>query len=416
MIGEELRINFIKDRAYLTPNNPLRFEQLGISKIFKVNIIPAHWIVKVLKLNKELNELHLEFLFYEEGNSTFSAIQTNSFDELKSVEKITFRNLSTDIILKTLATAKHSPEYKKVTQSEEELFKVPNFDYDNYIPYKREPVLVNINETFFVPLKNVHFKLGGVYFERKFKEYYKPIVLNISNFDIREEFEAVKNYFSNVLKTKKIQVTVNIEIKDNVISTAIAKSPEIDKINIQLIENVKFAFVKAIIKNKRAFEIEKNIFTEDEYLETFSEDEINSKIFYKDGSGLLNDILKISSTKHFNHLQFLSDKHAHNKMKLRIVHKPFSFIFLIEGAKNYHVIWETLNTKEATYVWHIEKNLPVLKETLSKIEDKISLIKIHGKIEFINQEEEPFKRIYHDYSDLVTGFVKWKDELESVLN
>lgn len=102
-------------------------------------------------------------------------------------------------------------------------------------------------------------------------------------------------------------------------------------------------------------------------------------------------------------------------MKLRFVHKPFSFIFLIEGDRHNHIIWETLDTAEATYIWHIDKSPETLKLTLRKIEDIINLIKVQGKTAYLNSNEDPFRRIYHDYSNLVDGFVKWKGELESFL-
>ena len=52
---------------------------------------------------------------------------------------------------------------------------------------------------------------------------------------------------------------------------------------------------------------------------------------------------------------------------------------------------------------------------MSKIEDAINLIKVQGKTAYINSTEDSVRRIYHDYSLLIDGFLKWKSELESVL-
>jgi hypothetical protein len=224
----------------------------------------------------------------------------------------------------------------------------------------------------------------------------------------------VKNYFANVLGTKKIQVTATVEIRGDEVLSAVAKSPEIDKINKELIDNVKFEFVKATIK-KAALDIDKSLFTFNEYLDTFGEENFKSNTFYSDEKELFEDLLKITDTKHYKHLRFLSSKHNHRIMRLRFVHKPFSFIFLLEGDKNYHLIWETLDTKEATYVWHTDKNTNALKNTLRKIEDIINIIKLQGKNAYINTSEDAFRRVYHDYSEIVDGFVKWKGELESIL-
>ena len=178
---------------------------------------------------------------------------------------------------------------------------------------------------------------------------------------------------------------------------------------------MKFEFVKQTTKKKISAEIDKTLFTMDEYFETFADNDFKSNTFYSSDKELFEDLLTISNTKHYKHLRFLSSKHSHDIMKLRFVHKPFSFIFLIKGEKNYHIIWETLDTEEATYIWHLEKDLSVLKMTLRKIEDIINTIKVHGKTAYISETEDPFRRIYHDYSEIVEGFVKWKGELENVL-
>jgi len=151
----------------------------------------------------------------------------------------------------------------------------------------------------------------------------------------------------------------------------------------------------------------------DEYFEMFGDEKVKSDTFYKNDRELFEDLISISQTKHYKHLRYLSSRHAHTLLKLRFVHKPISFLFLIEGDRNYHLIWETLDTREATYIWHIDKSLEQLKISLRHIEDIINIIKVQGKTAYLNSADEPFRRIYHDYSELVDGFVKWKGELES---
>jgi hypothetical protein len=52
---------------------------------------------------------------------------------------------------------------------------------------------------------------------------------------------------------------------------------------------------------------------------------------------------------------------------------------------------------------------------LKKIDQIINLIKVQGKQVYINAKEIDFKRVYHDYSTAVDGFLKWKNEVESIL-
>jgi hypothetical protein len=153
----------------------------------------------------------------------------------------------------------------------------------------------------------------------------------------------------------------------------------------------------------------------DEFFDEFGEQHFKSTAFYTNETEFFDDLLNISNTKHFKNLQYLAGVHAHSVMKLRFIRQPFSFLFLFIGDKKYHVIWETLNTKEATYIWHVPKNLAALKSSIGQIENIINTMKVQGKMAYLNSYTQDFKRIQHDYSNLKEGFIKWKAELESVM-
>jgi hypothetical protein len=405
MTGQELIILFQEDKAYLTKDRAMTFAELGLPDIVKSFKAPAYWPIRVLNYNEIQKKIFCEVLSYQNGEIDFGPNQIKLADKLNNILIVTFRSIDTIGLLRSS---------KGITTRT-----LPTSSYTTFEgkPFSllKEPSIQIINETFFVPLKNVRFKLGGVSFDKKFNDHHKTIELTITNYDIKEEFDAVKNYFGNVLGTKKIQVNAKVEIKDNILSSTEVSSPEIAKIDKQLIDNVKFEFVKSTIKKKINVELNKSLFTMDEYFDTFGEEKFDSKAFYSNEKELFEDLLLISKTKHYKHLRFLSSKHLHETMKLRFVHKPFSFLFLIQGDRNYHIVWETLDTEEATYVWHVTKDINTLKMTLMKIEDIINVIKVQGKTVYINSTEDQFRRVYHDYSALVDGFVKWKTELESIL-
>jgi hypothetical protein len=407
MIGQEFKIVFWQDKACLTADRQLTFEQLGLPSFAKTFKVPAFFTIKVLRYIENENRLFCEILSYQVGETEFGHNQKMLADKLNRLQNISLKSIDTTALMKMLAgisgvirPIKNETGYSKPIQPTDSF---------------RQPNRIEIKETFYVPIKNVRFKLGGVAFNRRFKQHKNTIEFTIPNHDIREEFDAVKYYFANVLRSKKIEVTVNIEIVDNELSVIEAQSSEIEKIDKQLIEQVKYEFLKSMTRKKTNIEIDKSLFDMDEYLNTFAEDKINSNIFYSNDKDLFEDLLTISNTKHYKHLKYLSSRHAHDIMKLKLVHKPFSFIFLIQGSRNYHVVWETLDTKEATYVWHIAKDINVIKTTLRKIEDNIKVIKVHGKRDYLSSAEDAFTRIYHDYSNHVDGFVKWKGELESIL-
>ncbi|WP_207536300.1 hypothetical protein [Desertivirga arenae] len=339
------------------------------------------------------------------GESEFSFTQIQLAEDLNKVEVITFREINTPGLFATLnGSGSLIPQASQPVYRKQTYFAPP------------EPRIQTITETFYVPIKNIQFRQGGVFFRQKLKEHRETLDLIISNPEIFEEFDAVKNYFANVLGTRKIEVTVEVETKDYAITSVKVRSPEIARIDKQLIEQVRLEFVKSTM-SKKTLEGEKSLFTAEEYLDTFADENVKPDTFHKSDQELFEDLLTISNTKHYKHLRFLSSKHDHATMKLRFVPKPFSFVFLLEGKINYHIVWETLNTEEATYVWDAPKgDKKLLKATLGKIDHIINQIKAKGKLLYLITTEDSFKRIYHDYSESVDGFLKWKTELENVIN
>ncbi|WP_304067899.1 hypothetical protein [Pedobacter glucosidilyticus] len=409
MIGEELVIMFNNKQAFLVKDKPLRLEQLGlsdyaISKGFK---LPAYWKFKVLKHLEDEKKIVGKIITYYVGETEFGPNQIEISNKLSQIEQVTFRGIDTQGLINTLLgkvpISHHPPEsnqYEKVSSS---------FNTPQPKPHKE-----TITDTFFIPLKEVYFIHGGVTFSCKLANFPKPFDFTIQNDDIREEYDAVKNYFSNVLKTKKIQVFATVELTNNEVTTIDSKSPEIEKIDKEIIDNVRFDYVKTTLK-KLNIEVDKNLFTMDEFFETFTDEKLKSNTFYENDASFFEDILKIQDTKHYKNLRFLSNKHAHHILKLRFIHKPFSFIFLIEGEKHYHFIWETLNTKEATYIWHVSKDPKLLNMRIERLENILNFIKVNGKTAYISTEEDPFIRIEHDYSAIKDGFIKWKSKIESIL-
>lgn len=272
-----------------------------------------------------------------------------------------------------------------------------------------------IHHTFTIPFKNLRFHYGGVSCKKLVKELDKTVSITIINFDIREEFDAVKEYFANALGKAEVHIKVQIEAVDGVVRKIEAHSPDIEGINQNLIETVRFQYIKDAVKRKVKIETERNVLQMDELLNALSGNKATLAAFYKDEKGLADDLVQIADAKHYYHLRYLSTKHAHHVMRLRFVLKPFSFIFLLEGATHYHVIWETLDTEEATYVWPVEKDPVKLKLTLQKIEDIIQLVKVQGKTAYISSEAQAYRRVFHHYKEEIKGFVKWKGELESGL-
>ena len=89
-------------------------------------------------------------------------------------------------------------------------------------------------------------------------------------------------------------------------------------------------------------------------------------------------------------------------------------MFLLSGNNQYHLVWETLDTEEATYIWHIEKSAYELERNLKRIDALLGQIRTKGRQLYLETNPEHFSRIVHDYSD-DKGFIIWKDLLEEKL-
>ena len=407
MKGLSLVINFIGENAYLSDSKALSLQNTGLPKMVKIFTEPASCTFKVLSYNRLTKMIIGDKPDFRKGDLPFSSHQIDLANELEIVEVISFINIDTYNLLKILPSIAASP--KIIDTGSMPYINEPK---ETAVIHKPKPKV--IKETVTVDIRKVQFKDGFVTFDKNIKQLKRILEISIVNPEIKAEFDAIKNYFANVLGTKKIQAELTIEFLYGQIGNIEAHSPEIERINQSLIDNVRFEFVKGFKKIKP--EVSKTLLTENELFDALSGDKIKPNIFYQNGKNLLDDLLSVSNSKHYKHLRYLSDKHSHLIMKLRFVIKPFSFVFLIEGAANYHIIWETLDTEEATYIWKCDKDIHRLKLELKKVEDIINAIKTQGKISYIHTKEANYSRIFHDYSNEVEGFIKWKEEVDSVLN
>lgn len=142
-------------------------------------------------------------------------------------------------------------------------------------------------------------------------------------------------------------------------------------------------------------------------------DDINP--IYASGEALLNDVLSKGQYRHQMQLKYLAELHEGEILKIRFVLSPFSFVFLLAATEKYHIVMETLDTDEATYIWHISKSIGELKIALKAIESDLNKIRNDGRQEFLKTAPINFSRVLHDYSDERKGFVIWKDAVEERL-
>jgi hypothetical protein len=74
---------------------------------------------------------------------------------------------------------------------------------------------------------------------------------------------------------------------------------------------------------------------------------------------------------------------------------------------------ETLDTEEATYIWHFDKK--DIHSQLNAINRDLNIIRNQGRQYFLENPPDNFSRILHDYTDNKKGFIIWKGNLEERL-
>ena len=265
--------------------------------------------------------------------------------------------------------------------------------------------IITIEKEVKVPIEELEFHYGSVVFKCNVPELKIELEFEIENIEVRPEFEVLKPYFAKSLKSKNVRINIHAEFENGKLISQLATSNDIEKINREVIEGVKFSFVSKNILGKPPIQ-------KGNLLDINQIQDENKKSLYSSGEELLEDILKKGNFKHHKQLRFLSQRHDRSTLKIRFVLSPFSFVFLLTGKEQFHIVLETLDTEEATYLWHFAKDKQTLKIKLKEIDQHLSIIKNKGRQVFLEDQPENFSRILHDYSDDKKGFIIWKDLLE----
>ena len=95
MKGQELKILFKDDMAFLTEEVALDFKQVNISDSPVKFKAPAFWTVRVINYVENERRLFVEILDYQVGETDFPSNQIQLADTLIEIEKVGFRSIDT---------------------------------------------------------------------------------------------------------------------------------------------------------------------------------------------------------------------------------------------------------------------------------------------------------------------------------
>ena len=264
--------------------------------------------------------------------------------------------------------------------------------------------LSDIDKIIKIAIHDLDFHYGMVCFSYKLSNGVS-LKFEIENEEVQPEFEVLKPYFSKVLNSKSVTVRIHVGFENDVVVSQLATSEDIDHINKEIVDSVKFQFIEQKFIRSGKFVNKEDI---EEAPKTIGS-------FFGSEENLLESLLKNSKYVHHKQLLYLAKQHQNKKLKIRFVLNPFSFVFLLEGEQKFHIVLETLDTKEATYVWHLSKEHSFFKIELERINRKLNWIRNNGRQSFLETKSENFSRIIHDYSEDKKGFYKWKNALEERL-
>ena len=309
-----------------------------------------------------------------------------------------YRDLKIDYLNKLFL--KRNTYYRKI-EKEASLF-----DEQEEIEVKAEATFV-IEKQIKVSIEELEFRYGSFAFKYEVTEIKTTLDFEIENLEIRPEFEVLKPYFSKLLKSQNVKIDIHAEFQNEKLVSQLATSTDLENINQEIIESVKFRFISKNFIGKINQQNEVNSMLD---LKGIQE---GNNIFSSEEE-LFENILKNKNFKHYKHLRHLAQKHENTILKIRFVLNPFSFVFLLKGNEQNHLVLETLDTEEATYIWHFNKDFSI-HHKLNEIDKQLNIIRNKGRQAFLDTQPENFSRILHDYSDERKGFIIWKDLLEERL-
>lgn len=270
---------------------------------------------------------------------------------------------------------------------------------------------VSIEEPITVNITDLEFRYGTIAFRYFIPEKNQELEFEIENDQVRPEFDVLKPYFSKILKKKKVTVLIQAEFQNNTLVSQLATSSDLGKINKEIIEVARFRFASRFIHGSGSNKSQTNLLDIDQLQS--QQDEKSS--LYETGEQLLDDLLNSKKVIHYRQLRYLAEKLESAILKLRFVLNPFSFVFLLAGDEQYHLVMETLDTREATYLWHMDKDKQEFRNQLHVVDHQLNIIRNDGRQAFLDLQPANFSRILHDYIDEQKGFILWKDLLEERL-
>jgi hypothetical protein len=109
-------------------------------------------------------------------------------------------------------------------------------------PLHEETIL---EKTVKVKIEDLEFLHGSFQLRYSIPEYPEELIFDIENLNIRPEFEVLKPYFEKFFKSKTVTVFITAILnKQKAVTALSASSSDLEKLNREIVESVRFRFVE----------------------------------------------------------------------------------------------------------------------------------------------------------------------------
>ena len=282
-------------------------------------------------------------------------------------------------------------------------------------PKKESPDHSGKPVSFTVPLLELTFANGGAKGTTELPGVNEPLEFKILNDHIVAEFEAIKPFFVKALKRQTAKVSSVLRFIDGEPKLDRATSPQIARINDDLLELFRARAVKSLLNFDPIKTVDKSLFTPEDIFASLDDNELGKATLPHDGQDLLAEILRHKKVRNARQLEFLAGTLHEAETKLRYVLSPtFGFVFLATGQDANHFILELLDS-HATYIWSIPKEWETRADQYRAVEREIAAISTMGRGQYRRtlHFEHEFWFVIHENAErgLVDGFPRWRNRL-----
>lgn len=277
-----------------------------------------------------------------------------------------------------------------------------------------------IKGTYVVPVEELIFRTGYVIWEKVLPEVGEMVAVWVKNEYVSKELEDLKPLLVKLLKTSTVKLIVagkKAQRKEDGKISAWARCQELDCIDATFMTQIRYedALTASAKVKFGVFRREDVTLTARQILTRLLDGPVptNAQV-----NAFLEGVFR--QAPHAKQLLYLSEKHCEQIMDLRVivnVKGKRSFLFLIKGASRYHFVWETYNTSNAIYIWHMpsmdsrpaaeQKNL--IKKKYLEVESALNMMRNGGRREYHTSRPDDFSRVSHK-TDSAGAFEDWLEK------